>query len=166
MPPKAAIDPNEKKFIYMKVVGGEITPAAALAPRCAPVGLAPKKVGEDIQKSTKDWKGLKIYIQITVQNRQATIDIIPTAAPLLIKALKETPRDRKKVKNIVHNGKITMDQVVGIAKEIRPRSMAASFTGTVLEILGTAVSIGCSIDGKPPKEVQKSIKRGEIKVEE
>ena len=36
MPPKAAIDPNEKKYIYMKVVGGEIAPAAALAPRCAP----------------------------------------------------------------------------------------------------------------------------------
>merc|ERR1712130_348688 len=39
---------------------------------------------------------------------------IPTSAPLLIKALKETPRDRKKVKNIVHNGKITLDQVVDI----------------------------------------------------
>ena len=168
MPPKAAIDPTEKKFIYMKVVGGEVTPAAALAPRCAPVGLAPKKVGDDIQKATKDWKGIKIYIEITVQNRAATIDIIPTASPLLIKALKETPRDRKKVKNIVHNGKITMDDVVRIAKQLRERnrSMAGSFTGTVLEILGSAVSIGCSIDGKPPKDVQKSIKRGEMVIEE
>merc|ERR1712072_1531082 len=157
-------DPNEKKYIFMKVVGGEITPAAALAPRCAPVGLAPKKVGDDIQKATKDWKGLKIYIEITVQNRQATISIMPTAAPLVIKALKETPRDRKKVKNIVHNGKITMDQVIGIAREMRPKSMAASFTGTVLEVLGTAVSIGCSVDGKAPKDVQKSIKRHEIEI--
>ena len=153
MPPKAAIDPLEKKFIYMKVVGGEITPAAALAPRCAPVGLAPKKVGEDIQKATKEWKGLKIAIEICVQNRAATIAVLPTAAPLLIKALKETPRDRKKVKNIVHNGKVTLDQVVGIAREMRHKSMAAEFSGTVCEILGTAVSIGCTVDGKSPKEV-------------
>ena len=166
MPPKAVIDPNEQKFIYMKVVGGEITPAAALAPRCAPVGLAPKKVGEDIQKATKDWKGLKIAIEIMVQNRAATISILPTSAPLLIKALKETPRDRKKVKNVVHNGKITMDQVVEIARAMRPKSMAAGFSGTVLEILGTAVSIGCTIDGKHPKDVQKSIQKGEIVVEE
>ena len=166
MPPKGPVDPLEKKFIYMKVVGGEITPAAALAPRCAPVGLAPKKVGEDIQKATKDWKGMKIYIEICVQNRAATISIMPTSSPLLIKALKETPRDRKKVKNIVHNGKVTLDQVVDIAKQVRHRSLAAELKGTVLEVLGTAVSIGCTIEGKSPKDVQKSIQRGEIKIDE
>ena len=153
MPPKAAIDPNEKKYIYMKVVGGEIAPAAALAPRCAPCGLAPKKVGEDIQKATKDWRGIKIYIEIMVQNRQATVSIKPTAAPLVLKALKEPPRDRKKTKNVVHNGKLSLDNVIAIAKEMRPKSMAASFKGTVLEVLGTCVSVGCSIDGKRPQDV-------------
>merc|ERR1711957_340478 len=69
MPPKGPVDPLEKKFIYMKCVGGEIAAAAALAPRCAPVGLAPKKVGEDIQKATKEWKGIKVYVEIMVQNR-------------------------------------------------------------------------------------------------
>ena len=52
MPPKAAVDPTEKKYIYMKVVGGEVAAAAALAPKCSPLGLPPKKVGEDIQKAT------------------------------------------------------------------------------------------------------------------
>lgn len=46
--------------VYMKVVGGEITSAAALAPKCGPIGLPPKKVGEDIQKATEKWKGVKI----------------------------------------------------------------------------------------------------------
>jgi len=32
----------------MKVVGGEVTSAAALAPKCGPIGMPPKKVGEDI----------------------------------------------------------------------------------------------------------------------
>lgn len=153
MPPKAAVDPNEKKYIYMKVVGGEIAPAAALAPRCAPCGLAPKKVGEDIQKATKDWRGIKIYIEIMVQNRQATVSICPTAAPLVLKALKEPPRDRKKTKNVVHNGKLSLDQIIAIAKEMRPKSMASTFQGTVLEVLGTCVSVGCTIDGKSPKDV-------------
>ena len=91
---------------------------------------------------------------------------MPTASPLLIKALKETPRDRKKVKNIVHNGKITLDQVVDIAKQVRSKSLSAELKGTVLEVLGTAVSIGCTIEGKSPKDVQKSIQRGEIKIDE
>ena len=153
MPPKPVLDPLEKKFIYMKVVGGEIAPAAALAPRCAPCGLAPKKVGEDIQKATKDWRGIKIYIEIMVQNRQATVSIMPTAAPLILKALKEPPRDRTKTKNVVHNGKLNMEQIFAIAKDMRARSMAASFKGTVMEVLGTCVSVGCTIEGKSPKDI-------------
>lgn len=34
---------------------------------------APKKVGDDIQKATMDWKGLKITVKLTVVNRQATV---------------------------------------------------------------------------------------------
>ena len=34
------------------IVGGEVAAAAALAPKCSPLGLPPKKVGEDIQKAT------------------------------------------------------------------------------------------------------------------
>jgi len=63
---KAPVDPNEKKYIYLKVVGGEIAAAAALAPKCGPLGLPPKKVGEDIQKATLSWKGIKIYVEIMV----------------------------------------------------------------------------------------------------
>lgn len=60
---------------------------------------SPKKVGDDIAKSTADWKGLKITVKLTVQNRQAKCEVVPSAASLLIKALKEPPRDRKKVKH-------------------------------------------------------------------
>jgi large subunit ribosomal protein L12e len=60
---------------------------------------SPKKVGEDIQKSTKDWKGLNVTVKLTCQNRAATIEVVPAASSLVIKALKEPERDRKKVKN-------------------------------------------------------------------
>jgi len=60
MPPKAAFDPLAIYFIYMKVVGEEAPAAAALAPKCSPIGMPPKKVGEDIQKATKGWKGIKV----------------------------------------------------------------------------------------------------------
>lgn len=62
-------DPEEIKYrklslskllVYLKVVGGEVTTAAILAPKCSPLGLPPKKVGEDIQKATSKWKGVKI----------------------------------------------------------------------------------------------------------
>ena len=164
MAPKAVADPNEKKYIYMKVVGGEIAAAAALAPKCAPVGLPPKKVGEDIQKATLQWKGIKIFVEVMVQNRVCFVTVLPTASPLILKALKEPPRDRKKTKNVVHNGKLKMSDVVDIAKQVRHKSYSTDFVGTVLEVLGTCVSIGCTVDGESPKSIQAKIKAGEIEV--
>lgn len=152
-------------LVYMKVVGGEVTSAAALAPKCGPIGLPPKKVGEDIQKATKDWKGVKIEIEIAVQNRQCTVRILDSAAPLLIKALKEPARDRKKTKNVKHNGNIKMDDVIAIAKKMRDagKSKSIDMAGSCKEILGTAVSLGCTVDGQNPKDVTEAINNGEIK---
>ena len=150
----------------MKVVGGEVTSAAALAPKCGPIGLPPKKVGEDIQKATSKWRGVKIEIEIAVQNRQCTVKVLPTAAPLVIEALKEGGRDRKKVKNVTHTGNVKLDDIVRIAKTMREakKSMAVQFEGTVKEILGTCVSLGCTVDGKSPKDIQAGIDAAEIKV--
>jgi large subunit ribosomal protein L12e len=41
-------------------------------------------------------------------------------------------------KNIKHSGNITLDEVITIARTMRPRSMARTLSGTVKEILGTA----------------------------
>ena len=49
---------------------------------------APKKVGEDIAKATGDWKGLRVTVQLTIQNRQAAVSVVPSASSLVIKALK------------------------------------------------------------------------------
>lgn len=96
MPPK--FDPNDVIEVCVRVTGGEVGAASSLAPKIGPLGLSPKKIGEDIAKETaKDWKGLRITVKLTVQNRQAKISVIPSAAALVIKALKEPPRDRKKV---------------------------------------------------------------------
>lgn len=59
-----------------------------------------------------------------------------------------------------------MDDVISIAKQMKPRSMAKSLSGTVKEILGTAQSVGCTIDGKPPHDVIDEINDGSMEVSE
>merc|ERR1712137_1035847 len=108
MPPKEA---GEVKILILKTTGGEVGNSSALAPKLGPLGLNPKKIGEDTAKNTKEWKGLKVTVKLTIQNRQATVEVVPSAASMVIKALKEPYRDRKKVKNITHNGDITIDDV-------------------------------------------------------
>jgi hypothetical protein len=94
--------------------------------------MSPKKVGDDIQKATKDWKGLSVTCRLTCQNRNATIDVCPGASSLVLRALKEPPRDRKKVKNIKHSGSIPFSEVITIARELRSRSMAKTLAGELL----------------------------------
>ena len=163
MPPK--LDPSQVVDVYVRVTGGEVGAASSLAPKIGPLGLSPKKIGEDIAKETaKDWKGLRVTVKLTVQNRQAKVSVVPSAAALVIKALKEPERDRKKTKNIKHNGNISLDDVVEIAKVMKPRSMAKDLSGTVKEILGTCVSVGCTVDGKDPKDLQQEITDGDVEV--
>ena len=87
-------------------------------------------------KATKGWKGLKVTCKLLIQNRQCTVEVVPSAASLIIQALKEPPRNRKVEKNILHNGNLTLNDVYGVARAMRERSLAKQFSGTVKEILG------------------------------
>ncbi|XP_021117674.1 60S ribosomal protein L12 isoform X1 [Heterocephalus glaber] len=191
MPPK--FDPNEVKVVYLRCTGGEVGATSALAPKIGPLGLSPKKVGDDIAKATGDWKGLRITVKLTIQNRQAQvllqcrpcltfrgsavhlrwggltssksllqIEVVPSASALIIKALKEPPRDRKKQKNIKHSGNITFDEIVNIARQMRHRSLARELSGTIKEILGTAQSVGCNVDGRHPHDIIDDINTGTV----
>ena len=164
MPPK--FDPNQEHKLVVRCVGGEPVSTGTLGPKLGPFGLPAKKVGDDIQKATKDWKGLKITCHLLIKNRQAEVKIVPSAASLVIRALKEPPRDRKKVKNIKHSGNISYNDVLAIAKELRPRSMARDSAGTVREVLGTCQSVGCTVQNIPPHTLIEQIQLGKLEVPE
>uniref|UniRef100_A0A2K5BUE9 Large ribosomal subunit protein uL11 n=1 Tax=Aotus nancymaae TaxID=37293 RepID=A0A2K5BUE9_AOTNA len=154
MPPK--FDPNEIKVIYLRCTVGEVGATSALAPKIGSLGLSPKKVGDDTAKATGDWKGLRITVKLTIQNRQSQIEVVSSASALIIKALKEPPRDRKKQKNIKHSGNITFDEIVNIAQQMRELSV------TIKEILGTAQSVGCNVDGCHAHDIIDDINSGAV----
>ena len=158
MPPKP--EAGEVKIVYIRQYGGEIGASSVLAPKVGPLGMSPKKVGEDIQKASMDWKGIRITAKLTIQNRQATAEIVPNAASLIIKELKEPLRDRKKTKNIKHSGNLTGDQILHVARAMRHKSQSISLKGTLKEVLGTAFSVGCTIEGKSAKDVQADVDSG------
>ncbi|XP_006879655.1 PREDICTED: 60S ribosomal protein L12-like [Elephantulus edwardii] len=159
MPPR--FDPNEIKVGYLRCTGGEVGATSALAPKIGTLGLSPKKVDDDIAKATSDWKGLKITVKLTIQNRQAQIEVVSSASALIIKALKEPPRDRKK-KNIKHSGNTTFDEIVGMARQMQHQSLARELSGTIKEILGTAQSVGCNVDGRHLHDIIEDLSSGAV----
>merc|ERR1712144_157895 len=132
----AKADPNEIKTIIVRVPGGEVPPVPALAPK-----VGPRK--------------------LLVQNRKVTVEVVPSATAMLIKALKEPPRDRKKVKHISHDGDISWEDIYSVARTMRSRSNAKTFQGTVLEVLGTCRGLGCTIAGEDAEDCTAAIHDGE-----
>merc|ERR1711879_647752 len=136
MAPK--FDPNEVKIVTLRQYGGETAPSSVLAPKVGPLGMSPKKVGDDIVKGTSAWKGIRVTVRLTIQNRAAK-------------------RDRKKTKNIKHSGNLSKETIFNIARQMREKSLAKEFKGTVKEVLGTCFAVGCTVDGQKPRDLQQAI---------
>merc|ERR1712217_932929 len=112
------------QVVKLRQYGGEQAPSSVLAPKVGPLGMSPKKVGDDIVKGTAAWKGIRITARLTIQNRAAKVDVEPNATSLVIKELKEPLRDRKKTKNIKHSGNLTKEPLFSVVRQMRSKSMA------------------------------------------
>lgn len=65
---------------------------------------------------------------------------------------------------VKHNGDLGFGSIIEIARQMRARSMAKDLKGTVKEILGTCLSVGCTVNGASPKDICKQIDDGALDV--
>ena len=105
-------------------------------------------------------------VKLTIQNRAAKVDVEPNATSLIIKALKEPLRDRKKTKNIKHSGNLTKATIFDIVRQMRYKSLSKEFSGTVKEVLGSCNAVGCTVEGMKPMALQQAIDDGEFECPE
>ena len=56
--------------------------------------------------------------------------------------------------------------MIKIARIKKKQMLAYSLKSAVLEVLGTAVSMGVTVEGKHPKEFQQEIKEGKVEIPE
>lgn len=69
-------------------------------------------------------------------------------------------------KNIKHNGNLKLNDIIEIARVMKPRSCAKALSGTCKEILGTCVSVGCTVEGGHPSEMIDKINEGHVEIPE
>ena len=165
MPPK--VDTTQLVIIKTFVMAGDKNTSPSLSQKLGPLGLNAKKVNEDIVKATEPWKGIRVFVEIHAQNRAATIKVHPGTSAYIVKEMGgAVARDRKKEKLPNRSGNIPFAKVLTIAKMIHEegRSMSKTLAGTVKQVLGTCLSIGCTVDGENTKIVTQKINAGEIKI--
>lgn len=83
----------KKLKILIKTIGGEVTPAASLAPKIGPLGLSPKKIGEDIAKKTKkNWDGIPVTVFLIVHKKKTKIRLCPSTSSLIKRELRKNTK--------------------------------------------------------------------------
>jgi large subunit ribosomal protein L11 len=151
----------EKKVVELLVNGGQANAGPPLGPALGPLGINIMAVVNKINELTKDYAGMKVPVKISVDPENKTFEVTigtPTASALIVSELKiekgsGTP-------NTAKVGDLTMEQVVRIAKIKSPQLLAPNLKSAAKEMLGTCVSLGVTVEGKDPREVQKEIDAG------
>ncbi|MCX8151045.1 MAG: 50S ribosomal protein L11 [Candidatus Bathyarchaeota archaeon] len=152
----------EMKTVELLVAGGQATAGPPLGPALGPLGLNIMAVVNKINELTKDYAGMKVPVKISVNPEDKTFEVTvgtPTSSALLVAELKVekgsgTPNSAK-------IGDLSVEQIIRIAKIKRPELLAKTLKGAAKELMGTCVSMGVTVEGKDPREVQKEIDNGQ-----
>lgn len=148
------------KTIEALVDAGQATPGPPLGPALGPLGVNIKRVIDEINIKTQNFKGMKVPVKVEVDDQRnftITVGVPPTSSLLLSEAGVEKGSGTPNTEKI---GNITFDQVVKIAQMKQESMLAINLLSAVKEVIGTAVSIGLTIDNEDPKDIFNAIDAG------
>ncbi len=151
----------EKKVVELIVSGGQANAGPPLGPALGPLGVNIVQIVNKINEITKEYAGMKVPVKIAVDPEDKTFDVTvgtPTASALIVAELKVEKGSG--TPNTVKVGDLTMAQMVKIAKIKAPQLLATNIKDATKELLGTCVSMGVTVEGKDPREVQKDVDAG------
>ncbi|MFC1486113.1 50S ribosomal protein L11 [Thermoproteota archaeon] len=152
---------GEKKVVEALVNGGQATAGPPLGPALGPLGVNVLAIVNKINEITKDYAGMKVPVKISVDtdNKEFEVSVgTPTTSALLVSELGVTKGSG--VPNTEKIGDLSLEQIVRITKVKSDDVLGKDLKAAVNEILGTGVSMGVTVEGKDPREVQKEIKEG------
>jgi len=152
---------TEKKIVEALVSGGQATAGPPLGPILGPLGLNVLAVVKKINEVTIAYSGMKVPVRVEIDTETKVFEVnvgVPTTSALLVKELGITKGSG--TPNTQKAGNLTFEQLIHVTKLKRDELIAKCFKDAVKEVVGSCVSVGLTIDGKEPKEVQKEIDQG------
>ena len=152
---------GKKKELKFLVVGGKATPAPPIGPSLSPLGLNVPKVVAKINEATKKFEGLTVPVKVIVDTETKEFEIevgIPTTTALLLKAVGAEKAPGNPAAEKI--GDLPLEKIIERALMKKKQLLAKTLKGAVKNILGSARSIGITVEGKDPKIVSREIDEG------
>ncbi|MFX1236258.1 MAG: 50S ribosomal protein L11 [Promethearchaeota archaeon] len=154
---------SEKKLeIKALVTGGSASGGPPIGPAVGPTGINIKDVVDAINDKTQIFKGLTVPVRILCDPETKQFEIFietPSTASLLLKELGVEMGSKSPGEEIL--GDLSMEQVINVAKAKQDIFLDKTFKACVKTVIGTALSIGATVDGQNPKSLQKAIDAGQ-----
>jgi large subunit ribosomal protein L11 len=149
--------------IEVLVDGGKATPGPPLGPALGPLGVNIVEIIKAINEKTKAFEGMKVPVLLLVdpKTKAFTVEVgTPPTSALIQKelGLEKGSGDPGKTKV----GNLGIPQAVKIANMKTDAMQGRTLRARVLEVVGTCVSMGVTVDGRPAKEVSKEIRAGKF----
>jgi large subunit ribosomal protein L11 len=149
------------EVLELLVDGGKASSGPPVGPALGPMGLNIMQVVKEINDKTKAFDGMKVPVKLTIDTKTKTYDIsvgTPPTSSLILRDLglekgSQNPREDKV-------GNLKMEQARKIALMKRDSLLGANLTEKVKEVVGTCISMGVTVEGKDPREVQQEINDG------
>ncbi|MEM3371660.1 MAG: 50S ribosomal protein L11 [Candidatus Korarchaeum sp.] len=151
-----------KKVVRVLIEGGKATPGPPLGPALGGLGLNMGQVVKEINEKTSSYAGMKVPVEIEVDTDTKKFEVrvgTPPTSMLILRELKLEKGSSDAKKRV---GNLKMDQVVKIARMKFGDSNTPNFREVVKQVLGTALSMGVTVEGKDPREVQREVDSGSL----
>jgi len=149
--------------IKLLIEGGDMKPGPALSQKLGPAGINIGQVIQRVNDETKNFNGLKVPVELTVNtsNKTFTIKVFsPPVSELIKKELGIEKGSGTQKKLQVANASI--EQIISVAKTKYVNMLCKDLKAAVKCVVGTCVSLGILIENKPAVEIEKEIKAGKF----
>ncbi len=152
-----------EETVNLLVEGGSASAGPPLGPTLAPIeGVDVGAIVNAINEATKDFEGMEVPVDVIVDTDTGEYEIEvgkPPAAALIKDELGLASGSGEPNLNKVAD--MSFEQACKVARMKSSDLQAMDLRGAVKEIIGTAQSMGVTIDGKEAYEVQQEIDAGE-----
>ncbi len=147
--------------IKLLIEGGNMQPGPVLSQKLGPAGINIGQVIQKVNDSTKDFKGLKVPVELEVDlgTKEFEVNVFsPPVSELLKKELGIEKGSGLQEKMQVANASI--EQIISIAKTKFPNLLCNDLKTAVKTIVGTCTSLGILVESKSASKVGGEIDTG------
>ncbi len=150
-----------KETIEILIDGGKATPGPPLGPAIGPLGINMMQVVEQINQKTADFEGMKVPVKVIVdvgtKEFEIKVGTPPTTALILDELNIEKGSQDPGLDKVAD---LTVEQALKIARMKFDALLSNDYKNAAKEVIGTCVSMGITVEGKDPREVQQEIEQG------